>query len=140
MLHANNPGNIRYNEKNQWHGLADPPFIDNGKGPFCSFTDPIWGLRAMMVIIAGYKARYGVETISQLINKWAPPADDNPDENYIAYVSQQSGFGVDDEIDLTDAPTLCQIVPAICKFENGPANVTYTDDQYQTAAARALSL
>jgi len=139
MLAYNNPGNLRYSPRNIWKGLANPPFVDNGTGPFCVFTEPLYGVRAMMIVIAGYKAKHGIGNLEQLINVWAPPTDDNPVANYIEYVSDHSGYSPTQPIDLTDPDTLCQIVPAIIAFENGPTNVHYLPSIYPQAAALALS-
>jgi hypothetical protein len=135
MIDVNNPGNIRYNPKNQWRGLANPP----EKNGYCAFTDPLWGLRAMCIIIAGYKEKYGVINIDMLIDKWAPPGDDNPTDEYAAYVAQKAGFDPTQNIDLHDADTLSRIIPGMCMFENGPANVNYTPALYLEAARAALS-
>lgn len=139
MIEANNPGNIRYSSHTSWQGLSDPPFVDHGKGPFCVFTDPVYGLRAMMIIIAGYPAKHGVGTIDQLIDVWAPPSDSNPVDNYKTYISRETNIGIDELICLTDAAVLIPIVKAMCEFENGPPAVKYTMDLYEQAAEMALS-
>jgi len=139
MIDVNNPGNIRFTPHASWLGLSDPAFVDHGKGPFCVFSSPVYGIRAMMIILAGYPAKHGVGTIDQLINTWAPASDDNPSENYKVFVSRETGIGVDDLICLTDEAVLIPIVKAMVRFENGPDNVHYLDSLYQQAADLALS-
>lgn len=138
MIEVNNPGNIRFTPHASWQGLSDPPFVDHGKGPFCSFTAPVYGLRAMMIIIAGYPAKHGVGTIDQLIDIWAPGSDNNPSDNYKEFVSRETGIGIDDLICLTDETVLIPIVKAMVCFENGRDNVHYLDSLYQQAADLAL--
>lgn len=134
MLEQNNPGNIRYDGHTQWKGLANSP-EHNG---FCVFIDPVWGLRAMVIIISGYPAKHGVKTIQQLISTWAPAVDNNPLSNYVSYVCQQTGYDADQEVDLTDPAILDGIIPAIVKFENGPDKVTYPALLYKQAIDLAL--
>lgn len=134
MLTQNNPGNIRYDGHTQWRGLADPP-DHNG---FCVFTDAVYGLRAMVIIISGYPAKHGVRTVRQMIAVFAPAGDNNPEQNYVDYVCQQSGYDADQDIDLTDPEVLEGIIPAICRFENSAENVHYPALLYKQAIDMAL--
>lgn len=82
-IRLNNPGNIRYNQHNRFIGLADPP---QEKG-FCRFTEPKYGIRAIMVVIRNYMRNYNLRSIVQIITRYAPPEDNNNTSKYIKDVS-----------------------------------------------------
>lgn len=111
-LRNNNPGNIKY-DGTAWQGLANPP----SDGTFCIFTDPTYGIRAMAVILQNYVAVDGVPaTVSDLITRWAPPAENNT-AAYIADVDGQLGLTPgNDAIDLSTA--LPPLVAAMISHEN----------------------
>lgn len=86
----NNFGNIRYSEHNGFIGLD--PETPNVKG-FCHFTESIYGIRALCVILRTYM-RKGVCTIESIITRYAPPSENNT-SNYIRYVSGHIGKALD---------------------------------------------
>ena len=78
-IRNNNPGNIRKGCK--WKGLK---FYQ--KDPcFCQFIAMRWGVRAMLVTLRTYVTKYKLKTIPRIINRWAPPEDNN---NTLAYVKK----------------------------------------------------
>jgi len=70
-----NPGNIR-RSGDRWKGLA-PLQTDPA---FSVFETPVWGIRAMAVILRNYQKRYGLKSLAQLIGRWArqPPKMTRP--------------------------------------------------------------
>jgi hypothetical protein len=127
-ISINNPANLRY-DGTKWQGLADPPDHDG----FCVFADPLHGLRAAMLNLRNYQVLHGIHTLRAAIQRHAPPSE-NPTDNYLNYVSVQSGFSPDVALDFDRAPTVIPVIKAMCEFENGPSNVTYTDQIYMHAA------
>ena len=72
-IRNNNPGNVRYDSLNQWDGLADPPT----DGSFCRFIAPEYGLRVICKLMFAYQKYDGLLTPRLMINRWAPPTENN---------------------------------------------------------------
>ncbi|MCI0430213.1 MAG: structural protein [Rhodospirillales bacterium] len=108
-----NPGNIR-KSRDRWKGLAplqpDPAFF--------VFEAPLWGIRAMAVILRKYQRRHGLKTLAQIIARWAPAAE-NDTAGYLAAVSKTTGIGSRAQLDLSDGVTLRALIAAIIRHENG---------------------
>lgn len=122
-----NPGNIR-KSGDQWKGL-DSPADD---GAFFRFESSHYGLRALARILINYRARYGIETIRGVIERYAPDVENNT-ESYIASVSKHTGVPADKRLVL-DA-FLPELIPAIIRHENGFN--PYTDSQIARAILAA---
>ncbi len=127
-LRNNNPGNIRFNEANDWVGQ-----VGQDKDGYAIFSDPKYGIRAIGKVLDSY-ARQGVLSIRQIITRWAPAADNNDTEAYIQHVTQLLGrpdyfVPVRAEGDYPD------LVKAIIKHENGLQ--PYSDDEIQAALSLA---
>jgi hypothetical protein len=106
----NNPGNIRLGIK--WQGMAP----DQTDPAFVQFQTPEWGVRAIARILLSYE-KDGITTIRGIINRWAPPSDNNPTDAYIKNVSTRCNIAPDDYINITDQ--LFGLVSAIIYQENG---------------------
>ena len=110
-IRNNNPGNIRHGAS-KWQGMS----IEQTDTAFIQFDDPVYGIRAMTKLLTNYQSRYGLDTISELIGRWAPP-NENITSAYIAAVSKNIGVSADHKIDVVKS--LPQLVPAIIFHENG---------------------
>ena len=113
-IRNNNPGNIRISG-DDWLGLSptqpDPEFF--------TFSDPVYGLRAMAKILLKYQRKYGLKTVAQMISRWAPPGE-NDTESYVLAVAKAIGVDPDQPIDLTTAPAhFADVIDAIVFHENG---------------------
>jgi hypothetical protein len=112
-IRNNNPGNIE-----------DGPFARKmpgyagSDGRFAKFAAPENGNTAIDSLLASYGAR-GINTVGGVINRWAPPSDNNPTSAYAATVAK--GLGVDPSapIDLSDPATRQKLGALIGQFENG---------------------
>ena len=110
----NNPGNIRTSPTN-WNGEVTEPGEE-----FERFSDMHMGVRASARILRTYGRKYGIDTINKIIDRYAPPEDNNPNNaNYARHVSNGSGFDVDEKIDLNDPQVLLKLMRPIFEFENG---------------------
>lgn len=85
-------------------------------GPFETFDTAENGLRAMAKILITY-FHEGDDTIEDIINRWAPPSENNTDA-YIDAVSDATEFD-SDEIIVLSAETLLKLIPPIILHENG---------------------
>ncbi len=60
----------------------------------------------------------GVDTLSGIIAKWAPPSE-NDTAGYIRNVSQWTGIGADQKLDLHDPAVMGRVVAAMIRMETG---------------------
>lgn len=109
-LNANNPGAL----------------MPGGK--LAQYKTPEEGIAALDANLAGY-GKQGVNTISAVIGKWAPPNKDKPvaEQNnttaYIADVAQRLGVKPDQPLDMSNAVVRHALGTAIMLHENGSGAV-----------------
>ena len=82
-LRNNNPGNIR-NSKTVWQGEIVP----STDLSFKQFKTMAYGYRAMIKLLQNYRKLNGCRTISDFINRWAPPVENNT-SGYISRVCRE---------------------------------------------------
>jgi hypothetical protein len=136
-IRNNNPGNIRLS-KEVWQGQSS----EQDDGVFVEFTQPLYGLRALMKTLLTYYHKYGLDTVQSLINRYAPPHE-NATDLYIYEVSKRLGVKRTQKIDVTARETLLTLAQAIVLRENGtpPKDrppLWYDAGLYDQAAALAL--
>ena len=112
-IRNNNPGNIEYGT-DQWDGMSATQDDDR----FIKFESPEMGIRAMSKIMQTYKNKHGIDTVAGVINRWAPPSE-NDTSRYASYVASRMGIGVDDQVDLSDTAILSPLIQAMTFMENG---------------------
>lgn len=84
MVGKNNPFNIRFVKSNHWIGQTGQT------DGFVDFSDVIYGIRAAaLLVMRSYRSK-GILTISEIINRYAPPIE-NRTTNYINYVCSALG-------------------------------------------------
>lgn len=133
-LRNNNPGNIRKNARNKWQGLA-PKQPDRS---FVSFQSPQWGIRALAVVLISYYDKYSLRTPKAIINRWAPPSE-NDTTAYAEAVASGMGCAVDSKVNMHDYADLMPMVKAIITHENGvqPYDQDTLDEALAMAGVRA---
>lgn len=122
-----NPGNIRRVPGVHWQGES-PVQSDDA---FVTFAAPEFGFRAIARILRSYQKR-GLCTINQIINRWAPP-NENDSVAYVNHVAEYCGVDPDEILDL--GTFLPKIIHAITVHENGVFN--YTEQQIQAGISLA---
>ncbi len=95
----NNPLNIRYNPANNWLGQ-----IGEGSG-FARFESVEYGFRAAYKLLLTYRNNYGLETIAEIIERWAPP-NENDTQGYIDFVANRLGRSRYVPLDVSEYPAL----------------------------------
>ncbi len=105
-----NPGNIR--KGIDWQGMR-PNQTDSA---FVQFIDPVYGIRAMNKIIKTYSTKYGLTTVRGIINRWAPPTENNTN-SYVNDVASRLGVAPDQPIDVQ--ARAADLSRAIIYHENG---------------------
>ncbi len=113
-IRNNNPGNIRWGAS--WQGLVQP--AQRTDPSFCQFTAPSWGIRAIAKVMLTYADAYNLNTVQGVINRWAPPNENNT-QAYVQSVAQSMGVAPADSIDVHVDTVMCSLVKAIILHENG---------------------
>lgn len=104
----NNPGNLRSN--NRWNlGKVGE------KGGFNMYSSWDWGLLAMAGLIRYWRKR-GLKSIRTLLNKWAPPTENNT-SGYVQSVSKATNIHPDTT--LTTDEQIVQVMRAMIRVEIG---------------------
>lgn len=128
-IRNNNPGNIR-RSKDPWQGLAEKQMDKE----FLTFQSAIYGIRALARVLISYQDRYHLNTIEKIVNRWAPPAENNT-KAYIAAVAKETGVAADSKLNLHSFEHLLPIVKSIIQHENGQQ--PYTEAQLTKALVLA---
>jgi len=111
-IRNNNPGNIRFNVANNWIGQTGE------ESGYAKFSDVAHGVRAAGKLLRNYQDRYGLDTISALIQRWAPQSE-NPTAEYIANIARWMGARADLPINLGHDAALESMLAGIFRQENG---------------------
>lgn len=130
-IRNNNPGNLEFSKTNPWAGQTG----DDGR--FAKFETPEHGIRALGRNLLSYQ-RQGIDTVNDIINRWAPPDDNNNTSAYIEAVCAQLGVTPDQPLDASNPDTLKALCAAIIHHENG--SQPYSDQQLSTGVTAAIGL
>lgn len=115
-MRNNNPLNMVYSKKNNWHGQL--PYNKVIESRFCRFSEPMWGFRAAACLLRKYINIYGCDTIEKIISRWAPSVE-NDTRGYINYVSNSVGIPCDTKISFKNMTVMLRLMSAMCCQENG---------------------
>lgn len=111
-IRNNNPGNIRAVAGVNWQGQTG---VDDAG--FCTFDTAHNGLRALAKVLLNYETKHGLRTVRQIIERYAPPTENNTPA-YEEAVAKAAGVGLDDVLD-DDAGVFDAMVAGIVQHENG---------------------
>tara|TARA_R110000751_G_C13793192_1_gene482470 strand:+ start:7707 stop:8531 length:825 start_codon:yes stop_codon:yes gene_type:complete len=126
----NNPLNIEIGD--DWDGLAEEALDTR----FATFNDLEHGLRAGARILNTYRENHGVETLSDIIYRWAPPSE-NDTPTYVKNVAEWSGIPINVKLNAGNNGTTKALLKAMVRQENGKAAAdALSDDVFD----RALSI
>lgn len=111
-MRNHNPMNVK-DSSILWNGETgqnlDPVFEE-----FKHYSD---GIRAGAKLLVNYNKLYGLNTVQGLINRYAPPSDDNPTTAYVQHVADYLGVSPTQPLDVQGS--LVQLCKAIIHFEIG---------------------
>jgi hypothetical protein len=107
-IRNNNPLNIRISSDN-WNGSV------GDDGSFIQFESPLFGIRAAARILKNYRDKYGLNTVAGIVNRWAPPSENNT-QSYINSVSGKVGVDANQALNDSDYKKL---IAAMIYHENG---------------------
>lgn len=111
----NNPLNMRH-DSDRWQGEIVP----SQDGAFKQFETMAWGYRAAFKLLHNYQKNTGCRILSDFINRWAPPSENNT-AAYIATVAKRAGLSDVSQIDTLNGDTMRAMVSAMSYVENGIA-------------------
>lgn len=117
----NNFGNIEDGS----FARSQPGYVGSD-GRFARFETADHGLAAIDALLASYGKR-GFNTPEAIINRWAPPTDNNPTRAYSAYVAEGLGVAPNATLDMSDPSVRRRVAERIAQFETGkrqPVNAT----------------
>ncbi|WP_256871119.1 virion protein [Shewanella sp. Scap07] len=124
-IRNNNPLNVEYSERNPWQGQSGTD------GRFAIFETAFYGIRAAARTMKTYRDKHGLKTIEAIVNRWAPPSDNNPTQNYINFVANKAGVTATKPLSMADYP---RVVAAMIHFENGYNPYEHSEISSATAA------
>nr|WP_237333103.1 structural protein [Vibrio anguillarum] len=123
-IRNNNPANIEDNGT-PWRGRM------GNDGRFIIFDSPVNGIRALARILNTYKVKHGLNTIEGIINRFAPPVE-NDTNSYIAHAEKVVGVPRNMPLTPDKYPSLIKV---IIKHENGVQ--PYSDEVINAGIAAA---
>ncbi|MDI7549268.1 hypothetical protein QLY96_20230 [Cronobacter sakazakii] len=130
-IRNNNPGNLEASDSNPWQGQT------GSDGRFAKFETPEHGIRALGRNLISYQ-KQGIDTVNDIINRWAPPEDNNDTASYIQAVCAQLGVEPNQPVNASDPDTLKALCAAIIHHENGEQ--PYNAQQLSTGVNAALGI
>lgn len=92
--------------------------VDSPDPVFKAFDTMRDGFRAGAKVLLVYYMVHGLNTVAQIIKRWAPGIENNTDA-YIKDVCERTGWQSCDPLNLTETDTLVKLVTAIAYHENG---------------------
>lgn len=136
-ISLNNPGGIKRNNI-VWEGMADT----QPDPELVNFISPVMGIRAMMEDLLNYKKLHDLDTISGIIERWAPPVENNT-AAYISDVCQRCGVDASSYFDVNVPDNLIRLTQAIVHHENGKCPdptmpFWYPEEIYEEACGMVL--
>lgn len=132
-IKRNNPGNIRKSAAYAWQGEIP----GTQPGGYVNFDTLVNGYRAQIKLLNNYIVK-GTDSIKKIINKWAPPSDNNPTDDYIKFVSNKTGIDSNLKLAANDFTTLSKIALAMSFFEHGIRDADQTMTEAITKAKGIL--
>lgn len=110
-IRNSNPGNIRVSGID-WEGAVGE------EGGFVKFDGPVAGGKALIKNLMSYDRKYGINTVEGIINRWAPPSE-NDTGSYVNVVAGALGVDPRDPLDMRSPVVLGKLASTIAKHENG---------------------
>ncbi len=108
-IRNNNPLNLEFRPAQGASGS------DGRFGIYARMED---GVAAAARQLHRYDKSYGLNTVSGIINRWAPPGENNSGE-YAATVARSMGVATDQKLDLDNPQTMSNLIEAMARVENG---------------------
>ena len=115
----NNPGNLEAGAR--WKGLLPASRMtpaQRRERRFAVFASPPWGFRALALVLRNCQRRHGLNTIREIVARFAPP-NENDTDAYVGAASRSMGVAADAPLALEDPRVLMALCKAIAVHESG---------------------
>lgn len=112
-IRNNNPLNIEAGD----YTSGQPGYIGSD-GRFAQFQTPEQGINAASNLIDTYNRKYGLNTVSGIVGRWAPTPENNVPA-YAGAVAKTMGVDPNQPLDLSDPAVKTSLISAMGQFENG---------------------
>lgn len=119
MIYKNNPLNLRFSDRNDWHGQISPLH------GFCQFSNQKYGIRAALINMFHISQRLKTTNLKNVIYTWCPFGDgmNNPllYTNFVFnYLHEHLPLEVDTTcIDFSSRLFMRNLIRAMCIVEQG---------------------
>ena len=110
---TNNPGMLRYTPTSRDEYGAIGGDRNAQDGPMAVFATKEAGSAALDANLHKYNKKYGLSTIRGIIEKWAPPNENDTE----AYISKELNVGPNDKLDMDDPKVIAALGKNIAKVE-----------------------
>lgn len=104
----NNPGNLKASSFTK----SQPGYQSTDSGGFAVFDSPESGAKAQAALLGSYIDR-GYNTVQKIINRWAPPGDNNDTSAYIGTVAKALNVNPNDTISKALIPKLQSAISTV---------------------------
>jgi hypothetical protein len=111
MADPYNFGNIRTSSI-EWDGAV------GDEGGFVKFDGPVAGGKALISNLMAYNSKHGLNTVSGIISRWAPPSE-NDTPAYIKNVADGLGVDPNEPLDMRSPEVLGRMAALIARQEKG---------------------
>lgn len=115
-IRNNNPGNIDFNPRNKWLGQVGRE--DHPNPRFAKFESAEYGIRAIARLLITYQTKHKLNTVRQIIDRWAPPVE-NDTGSYARAVASALKVSPDSRIMVSNPETMRVLITSIIRHENG---------------------
>lgn len=129
-IRLSNPLNIKRSSTG-WQGKS----AIQAHPTFETFDSAYYGIRAAARILLTYSRVHKLDTLAEIIHRWAPPDDDNDTGNYVDFVAGKLDVRPDTALNIEDEDVLTALVKAMMQMEIG--SVPYSDGVIRSAVAAA---
>ncbi len=85
------------------------------------------GIRAAAITLRNYQRKYGLRTVTSVINRWNPVSDGQP-SSYIPNVSSYMGVDANATLNLEDRDTMFALLRGMMKQEIGSVAALLVSD------------
>lgn len=116
----NNPFSIKYDKNVKWEGLS------GRKGAMASFKDKYSGVRAGVKLIMNQQTvfdRSGTGgrsiSIADFVKSYVTAEDGNDMDRYMRFMSEKTGWGINEQIDIREEENLYKFASAVAQQESG---------------------
>jgi len=120
-LRLNNPLNIERGDN--WQGLADV----QSNARFAEFISMPYGIRAAAITLRNYQAKYGLNSVAAIVNRWNPVSDGQP-SSYIPNVADYMGVPATLSLDLSNRNIMFALIRGMIRQEIGVAGSLLVSD------------